>query len=39
MMSASMVALQAGVFIVVGAVVLGAVLLIYSVYYFFFRMK
>jgi len=37
-MSASMLALQAGFFIVVG-VVLGAVLLIYSIYYLIFRLK
>jgi hypothetical protein len=37
-MSASMLALEAGFFIVVG-LVLGAVLLIYSVYYLLFKLK
>jgi hypothetical protein len=34
----SMLAIQAGFFVVVG-IVLGAILLLYSLYYFFFKMK
>jgi hypothetical protein len=37
-MSGSILAIQAGFFVVAG-IVLGAVLLIYSLYYFFFKVK